>query len=131
MSINPSACKIGSNRMLIRRLEKECIDIFLENPTCMENESEKEELIALAISHIEAKFSRCKSNNASYNTRSTILFTLAVQEFEEAPDDDEKKKCAKKVTQQFLKLGDEELMSIPEEIREKAFSIACTYFTEL
>lgn len=131
MSNNPSARKIHSRLEQIRKLEKECIYILIEHPTCLDDKKQKGEMIELAIFYIESKLNRATSTNPSYAKAATISLSIALQELEEALGDHLKKKAAKKVTQKLLEMSEAELMLIPGELKEAACKIASMYLAEL
>lgn len=130
MSSNPSTRKIHSRLAEIRQLEKEVTYILMEHPMCVEGE-EKESLIAMAISHIEAKLRRTKCKQPNYTHSSAIYLCLAIQEFEDASTDNAKKSAGKKVTKRLLDLTDAELLIIADGMKETALSIASMYLAEL
>lgn len=128
---NPSLRKIQSKLGQIRQLERECIYILIEHPMCFKSKEEKDEMIELAISHIEKKLNRSTSGSDNYASAVTICLSITLQEFQEAMGENTKKQRAKRVTEKLLGYTEAELRIIPNELKTDAFRIASMYLAEL
>jgi len=115
----------------IRRLEVEIILEAIVNPECLQGDTSREKVISLAISHLDEKRKRTTSKMpGNYARASAIQMQMAIEALEEACEK-QKATYAAGMVARILKMSDAELMSIPEELKDKAFEIASMCITEV
>lgn len=114
----------------VQRIEKEIIQLLVANPHSIDGHPRKNEVFLLAISHLEAKQKRTETGGGSYNGTQAILLQMSIDDYEEAEGTSERLKCTLEVIARLLMASDEELKRIPDDIKEKAFSIAVNYLEE-
>lgn len=109
------------------RVSGEVAAVLIENPRCLDGDSQKEKAYQVAIQYFADKEKDCKTpEGISTNSRTTIELQVLVECYKEESDD-KKQEYAMKIGRMLIETAKHYLMRVPDELKEDAFQIAIKY----
>ena len=132
MGSHPTAEKIKFKLARKRKLDAEIIKLLAESPRCFEGEPEKEEIYNFVISYFQSRNNQTKSTEAEKDPNSATSITLECVLYKIEQDGNHYKSLnVRMLTEIICDASDEDLILVPEEIKDKAFEIIVSYWEEV
>ena len=109
-----------------RQVDKEIIALLLQNPHCLDGDSEKANVYQIAIDFFVAMENECESQEKNSAKADAIKLAMLLEEYGEAREE-AKNNCAIKIAYFMLERTTYCIKQIPEELRDVAFDIIMLY----
>ena len=114
----------------VKRIESEIATCLLENPQCLDGDSQKNEAYKMSIQYFVDKQEACQSSGEeSYNWAESIRLGVLIDCY---TDEVGKKKIGyiQKIASFLLQMPEDSLRLIPDETKNDAFYIVIRYLEE-